>query len=243
MLQNLHDFNLNIQCDPGMGVTVVLSHDVVNGSSISANGVSFVDALERLIVFVQTAKLKDQIWKDPLIIGSRKSDAYSDEAHMTIYDAVMDIFDEEMPFTQEQYEFLKTKFVSKNTAWNKLKSNIEAENIAIPTDWAKQFDTNWVRREFPEKHNELTENRAIAFLQRLTLEGGAIVCSEACSERELAYAKKEGRFFVDENNYGYVLKLEKWRSLAERSVDYVFDLSEKSQVTPEEYLDTHANAN
>jgi hypothetical protein len=149
----------------------------------------------------------------------------------------MDIFDEEVPFTKEQFEYLQTRFVSKNTLWNKLKTDIQAENIAIPADWAKQFDTDWARREFPEKHNELKENQAIAFLQRLALEGGAIVCSEACSEMELAFARKEDRFFVDENNYGYVLRLEKWRSLADRSVAYVGDHSRALNISPEQYLD------
>lgn len=147
----------------------------------------------------------------------------------------MDIFDEEMPFTQEQYEFLKTKFVSKNTAWNKLKSDVQVGGISLPK---KEFGIDWARQEFPEKHNEMTENRAIAFLQRLTFEGGAIVCSEACSEMELVFARKENRFFVDENNYGYVLRLEKWRSLAESVVEKVSRGASKSGVTFEEFLST-----
>jgi hypothetical protein len=154
----------------------------------------------------------------------------------------MDIFDEEVPFTKEQVEYLESRFVSKNTAWNKLKTDIQAENIAIPADWAKQINVDWARREFPEKHGEMVENLAIAFLQRLAQQGGAIVCSEACSEIELAFARKENRFFVDENNYGYVLRLEKWRSLADRSVVHVGDRSREQNISPELYLDLQAIA-
>lgn len=118
----------------------------------------------------------------------------------------MDIFDEQIPFTQEQYEYLKTRFVSKNTAWNKLKSSVEAENIAIPVDWAKQFDNNWVRREFPEKHNELSENRAIQFLKRLHVDGCSIVLAVDCSPEEVEAAYKENRYFADDNLCGYILK-------------------------------------
>jgi hypothetical protein len=129
----------------------------------------------------------------------------------------MDFYDEQAPFTKEQADYLAIHYVKKTIV---------------------RSGQNVVRRV--EHENNLAASN---FLRRLTIEGGAIVCSEACSERELAYAKREGRFFVDENNYGYVLKLEKWRSLAERSVDHVFDLCQQSQVTPEEYLTTHTNAN
>jgi hypothetical protein len=109
----------------------------------------------------------------------------------------MDIFDEQAPFTEEQLEYLRTRFVSKNTAWNKLKSNVEAENIAFPVDWAKSIS------------RQMSNTIALDFLQRLTTEGGVIVCSEACEDWELAAARSENRFFVDENNYGYVLRLER----------------------------------
>ena len=95
----------------------------------------------------------------------------------------MDIHDELAPFTKEQADYLATNYVKKTIVRS-------GQNVA-----------RWVEHE-----NNLAASN---FLRRLTLEGGAIVCSEACSERELSYAKKEGRFFVDENNYGYVLKLEK----------------------------------
>jgi hypothetical protein len=129
----------------------------------------------------------------------------------------MAIYDEQAPFTKEQADYLATNYVKKTIVRS-------GQNVA-----------RWVEHE-----NNLAASN---FLRRLTLEGGAIVCSEACSERELSYAKKEGRFFVDENNYGYVLKLEKWRSLAERYADHVLDLPEESQVTPEEYLIAYTNAN
>ena len=76
MLENLHDFNLNIQCVPDGGVTLTLSYDVVNGSSIWANGVSLADSLDRLAILVRATKLKDSVWQDSLIIGVRECDAY-----------------------------------------------------------------------------------------------------------------------------------------------------------------------
>jgi len=112
----------------------------------------------------------------------------------------MDIHDELAPFTKEQADYLATNYVKKTI----VRSGIvrSGQNVA-----------RWVEYE-----NNLADSN---FLRRLTLEGGAIVCSEACSERELSYAKKEGRFFVDDNNYGYVLRLEKWRSLAEQSLEAI----------------------
>lgn len=52
----------------------------------------------------------------------------------------------------------------------------------------------------------------------LLKEGGAIVCSAACSPMELAFARSEGRFFVDENGYGFVLRYRQWREHAERAI-------------------------
>lgn len=121
----------------------------------------------------------------------------------------MDIFDEEVPFTQEQYEFLKTKFVSKNTAWNKLKSNIEAENIAISTDWVKQIQ------------QRMSNAIASDFLKKLAHEGGQIVSSSVCSSAEIALANKENRFFVDDESFGYVLRPKDWKPLPmDLGVDY-----------------------
>lgn len=47
---------------------------------------------------------------------------------------------------------------------------------------------------------------SLEFLQRLASEGGAIVSSAACDETEIAAARNEGRFFVDNENLGYVLR-------------------------------------
>lgn len=49
-----------------------------------------------------------------------------------------------------------------------------------------------------------------AFLQRVIDEGGAIVGSGSCDEMEIAFARSEGRFFVDENAMGYVLRPSTW---------------------------------
>lgn len=52
----------------------------------------------------------------------------------------------------------------------------------------------------------------------LLKEGGALVGSAACSPMELAFARTEGRFFVDENGYGFVLRYRQWREHAERAI-------------------------
>ena len=115
----------------------------------------------------------------------------------------MDIFDEQAPFTKEQLVYLKTRFVSKNTSWNRLKADVQGESVSFPK---KEFGVDWARQEFPEKHQEMVENRAIAFLKKLSIEGGEIVCSAACSSSEIALANKEDRFFVDADGLGYVLR-------------------------------------
>lgn len=45
---------------------------------------------------------------------------------------------------------------------------------------------------------------AEAFLKRLSKEGGAIVSSNDVTPDGIVFARSEGRFFVDENNFGYV---------------------------------------
>ncbi len=66
-------------------------------------------------------------------------------------------------------------------------------------------------------HN-LPTNPIRAMLDLLVSSNGAIVCSSACSPMELAYARKENRFFVDSNNYGYVVRLPEWRVNAETAL-------------------------
>lgn len=47
---------------------------------------------------------------------------------------------------------------------------------------------------------------------------GAIVCSSACSPMELAFARKENRFFVDAEGLGFVVRLPEWRANAESAL-------------------------
>ena len=54
----------------------------------------------------------------------------------------MDTYNEQAPFTKEQFEYLQTKFISKNIVWHSLKESVEAEKIAFPTDWAKAAKPN-----------------------------------------------------------------------------------------------------
>lgn len=49
-------------------------------------------------------------------------------------------------------------------------------------------------------------------------ERGAVVCSGDCDVIELAAARREGRFFVDDDGLGYVLRPKGWRELAEQSI-------------------------
>lgn len=50
-------------------------------------------------------------------------------------------------------------------------------------------------------------------LTDLSRHGGAIVSSTACSEMELAFAKKEDRFAVCERGFGFVRRLQEWLDL------------------------------
>ncbi len=44
----------------------------------------------------------------------------------------------------------------------------------------------------------------------LTLRGGCIVSSGDCSEMEQAEARTDGRFFVDDEGLGFVLRRHEW---------------------------------
>lgn len=63
----------------------------------------------------------------------------------------------------------------------------------------------------------MTRNIAEA-IPALSAEGGALVTSAACSPMELAFARAESRFFVDENGFGFVLRYRQWREHAERAI-------------------------
>ncbi len=60
-------------------------------------------------------------------------------------------------------------------------------------------------------------------LQCLVRERGAIVSSADCSVMELAFAREEGRFFVDEEGLGYVVRPGQWRENAEAALESVKD--------------------
>lgn len=63
----------------------------------------------------------------------------------------------------------------------------------------------------------MTTERQI--LDALIQERGAIVSSADCSEMEIAFARTEGRFFVDANGMGFVVRPRQWRENAERVVN------------------------
>jgi hypothetical protein len=56
----------------------------------------------------------------------------------------------------------------------------------------------------------MTTNQLINQLSR---DGGALVSSNDCSEIELADAKSTGRFAVDDDGFGFVLRAKEWLAL------------------------------
>jgi hypothetical protein len=78
---------------------------------------------------------------------------------------------------------------------------------------------------------ERARTEAIAFIRRLATseENGAIVSSGACSVMEITFARSEGRFWVDpETSCGYVLRMKRWRELAESAIHQSTPQSEGS---------------
>lgn len=55
-------------------------------------------------------------------------------------------------------------------------------------------------------------------LSALVTERGAVVSSADCSVMEIAFARTERRFFVDDDGLGYVLRLKDWRINAEQAI-------------------------
>ena len=56
-------------------------------------------------------------------------------------------------------------------------------------------------------------------VRKLGAQRGAIVSSADCSVAEIAIARASGRFFVDDDGYGYVLRTKLWRERAEAATD------------------------
>jgi hypothetical protein len=66
-------------------------------------------------------------------------------------------------------------------------------------------------------NNRTLEEQALAFLYKLAEGGGAIVSSNNCSEMEIANAQACGRFFVDPDGLGYVLRSKRWLDTREEA--------------------------
>lgn len=75
-----------------------------------------------------------------------------------------------------------------------------------PSDVPDLRDFKWLDPECHQGCASLKWKDAAAFLKRLASEGGSIVSSGICSVAEIATARACGRFFVDENYMGYVLR-------------------------------------
>ena len=65
---------------------------------------------------------------------------------------------------------------------------------------------------------ETAQQDALKFIQRLASEDGAIVSSGFCGALEIANAQATNRFFVDHEGLGYVLRLKRWRQMAETAI-------------------------
>jgi hypothetical protein len=68
-------------------------------------------------------------------------------------------------------------------------------------------------------------------LDALVKERGAIVTSADCSEMELAFARSEDRFYVDDNGLGYVVRTSNWRRNAEEAIFFVQDFHRDEKAT------------
>jgi len=69
----------------------------------------------------------------------------------------------------------------------------------------------FVSDEYASEHPDTTvserpaaANEAEKFLKRVSKDGGVIVSSNDVTTDGITLARAEGRFFVDENNFGYV---------------------------------------
>lgn len=67
-------------------------------------------------------------------------------------------------------------------------------------------------------------DNAKRLLAKLVTERGAIVSSADCSPMELTFAKVEGRFYVDSDGMGFVVRMRQWRENAEAALENVADL-------------------
>lgn len=70
----------------------------------------------------------------------------------------------------------------------------------------------------PEYPIKSAQQEALKFVQRLATEDGAIVSSGVCSALEISNAQATNRFFVDQEGLGYVLRLRRWRQMAETAI-------------------------
>ena len=71
----------------------------------------------------------------------------------------------------------------------------------------------------PRLYSPATRPHIGDILTALMDERGAIVMSADCSEMELVFARKEGRFYVDADGFGFVLRMRQWRINAEAALE------------------------
>lgn len=62
-------------------------------------------------------------------------------------------------------------------------------------------------------------NRDAGFALSALIEcGGALVRSSDCSEMEIAFSRVDGRFFVNDQGLGFVLRLHDWLARADAAL-------------------------
>jgi hypothetical protein len=76
----------------------------------------------------------------------------------------------------------------------------------------------------PDDPPPVRQPQIIDILTALIDERGAIVSSADCSEMEITFARSEGRFYVDNAGFGFVLRMREWRANAEAALADVADL-------------------
>ena len=108
------------------------------------------------------------------------------------------------------YEKMKPTCVKCGLEMTRENSRIRAELFFHDVCLPKEFQRTVVKQ--PQISDILTA---------LMDERGAIVSSADCSEMELAFARKEGRFYVDKDGFGFVLRTKEWLADAHGALLYV----------------------
>lgn len=91
---------------------------------------------------------------------------------------------------------------------------------------------------------ETAQQEALKFLQRLASDNGAIVSSNSCPIEAIEQARLDGRFFVDNEGFGYIFRPKGWLNLAEESIRDQLHCKELDEILSQELAkgSTESNA-